>query len=181
MTHGEAWHFMRMGRMIERADKTSRILDVKYYILLRSSSDIGTPFDEIQWAAVLRSASAFEMYRKRHARISPTEIVEFLLFDLCFPRAVRFCLNEARDSLHAISGTPLGQFRWAPERLLGQLCSELAYDAVDEVIAKGLHEFIDDLQNKLNLVGAGIHETFFARRAPVRRTGQLATSYAGVQ
>ena len=168
MTHGEAWHFMRMGRMIERADKTSRILDVKYYILLRSATEVGTPFDEIQWAAVLRSASAFEMYRKRHGRISPTGIVEFLLFDLEFPRAVRYSLNCARNSLHAITGTPLGQFRWGPERLLGQLCSELAYEAVDEVLAKGLHEFIDDLQDKLNLVGRGIHETFFARRVPAQ-------------
>ena len=168
MTHGEAWHFMRMGRMIERADKTSRILDVKYFILLRSALDIGTPLDEIQWAAVLRSASAFEMYRKRHGRIVPNHIVDFLLFDLEFPRAVRFCLNRARDSLHAISGTPLGQFRWEPERLLGQLCSELAYDALEEVIAAGLHEFIDELQKKLNLVGSGIHDTFFARRVPTQ-------------
>ena len=138
---------------------------------------MGTPFDEIQWAAVLRSASAFEMYRKKHGRISPRAIVEFLMFDLEFPRAVRFCLNSARNSLHAISGTPLGQFRWSPERLLGQLCSELAYESIDEVLAKGLHEFIDELQNKLNLIGGGIHETFFARRAPVR-SARLANSHA---
>ena len=180
MTHGEAWNFMRMGRMIERADKTSRILDVKYYILLRSANEVGTPFDEIQWAAVLRSASAFEMYRKRHGRISPTGIVQFLLFDLEFPRAVRYCLNCARDSLHAITGTPLGQFRWAPERLLGQLCSELAYEAVDEVLASGLHEFIDDLQDKLNLLGLGIHETFFARRVPAQ-TAKRTTAFNSAQ
>ena len=72
--------------MLERADKTSRILDVKYFILLRSAADVGTPFDDIQWAAVLRSASAFEMYRKRHGRISPEGIVEFLLLD---PRVSR--------------------------------------------------------------------------------------------
>ena len=59
MTHGEAWHFARLGRALERADKTSRILDVKYFILLRSVEDVGTPFDDIQWAALLRSASAF--------------------------------------------------------------------------------------------------------------------------
>lgn len=168
MTHGEAWHFMHMGRMIERADKTSRILDVKYYILLPDSTEVGTPIDEIQWAAVLRSASAFEMYRKRHGRIEPREIVQFLMFNLEFPRAVRFCLNSARDSLHAISGTQLGQFRSSPERLFGQLCSDLAYLAVEEVIAKGLHEFIEELQDKLNRVGTGIHETFFARRAPIQ-------------
>ena len=113
MTHGEAWHFSRLGRMLERADKTSRILDVKYFLLLRSADEVGTPFDDIQWAAVLRSASAFEMYRKRHGRISPRGVVDFLMLDREFPRAIRFCLLAARDSLHAISGTPLGTFRHA--------------------------------------------------------------------
>ena len=71
MTHNEAWHFLRLGRHLERADKTSRILDVKYFLLLPNAADVGTTYDDIQWAAVLRSASAFEMYRKRHGRISP--------------------------------------------------------------------------------------------------------------
>src|SRR5208337_955074 len=119
MTHGEPWHFAKLGQMLERADKTSRILDVKYFILLRSAADVGTPFDDIQWAAVLRSASAFEMYRKRYGRISPRGVVDFLILDPEFPRAIRFCLLAARDSLHAISGTPLGTFRHAPEKLLG--------------------------------------------------------------
>ena len=61
MTHGEGWHFCRLGRKLERADKTSRILDVKYFLLLPTIADVGTTFDDIQWAAVLRSASAFEM------------------------------------------------------------------------------------------------------------------------
>ena len=75
MTHGEGWHFSRLGREIERADKTSRILDVKYFLLLPAVADVGTTFDDIQWAAVLRSASAFEMYRKKHGRISPDRVV----------------------------------------------------------------------------------------------------------
>src|SRR5208282_6410476 len=91
MTHGEAWHFCRLGRKLERADKTSRILDVKYFILLRSVADVGTTFDDIQWAAVLRSASAFEMYRKTHGRIAPRRIVEFLLLNDEFPRAIHHC------------------------------------------------------------------------------------------
>ena len=77
MTHGEAWHFCRMGRSIERADKTSRILDVKYFILLPSPADVGTPYDDIQWSALLRSASALEMYRQRHGRITPANVVRF--------------------------------------------------------------------------------------------------------
>ncbi len=166
MTHGEAWHFNRLGRRLERADKTSRILDVKYFILLRSAEDIGTPFDDIQWAAVLRSASAFEMYRKRHGRIFPRKVVEFLLLDREFPRAIQYSLTGARDSLHAISGTPLGTFRHAPEKLAGQLCSELAFAEVDEIIDAGLHEYLDELQNCVNQIGAGIHETFFAFKSP---------------
>src|SRR2546428_756171 len=85
MTHGEGWHFCQLGRLLERADKTSRILDVKYYILLPKVSDVDTPFDDIQWAAVLRSASAFEMYRKKFGRIAPRRIVEFLITDQEFP------------------------------------------------------------------------------------------------
>ena len=88
MTHGEAWHFCQMGRMLERADKTSRILDVKYYILLRSVEEVGSPIDDIQWAAMLRSASAFEMYRKRFGRISPKGVVDFLMLDRIIARPI---------------------------------------------------------------------------------------------
>ena len=166
MTHGEPWQFLSLGRMLERADKTSRILDVKYYILLPSVADVGTPADDIQWAAVLRSASAFEMYRKRHGRISPHGVVKFLLLDPEFPRAIRFCLDRSREALHAVSGTPMCSFRIPAERLLGLLCSDLAYASVDEVVHSGLHEYLDDLQTKMNGVGLGIFETFLARRVP---------------
>ena len=69
MSRGEAWHFRRLATSIERADKTSRILDVKYYLLLPSAADVGTPVDTNQWAALLKSVSALEMYRKQHGRI----------------------------------------------------------------------------------------------------------------
>jgi uncharacterized alpha-E superfamily protein len=166
MSHGEPWHFFLMGQMLERSDKTSRILDVKYFILLRSAQDVGTPFDDVQWAAVLRSASAFEMYRKRHGRIAPKSVVEFLLLDREFPRAVQFCLLTARDSLYAVSGTPAGTFRYTPEKLLSQLCSDLSFTSVDEVINAGLHEYLDNLQTRMNQVAAGIYETFFALKTP---------------
>jgi uncharacterized alpha-E superfamily protein len=152
--------------MLERADKTSRILDVKYFMLLRSAADVGTPFDDFHWAAVLRSASAFEMYRKSCGRMSSEGIAQFLLLDPQFPRAIRFCLNSARESLHAISGTPMQSFSNPAERFLGKLCSELAYARIDDVIRGGLHEYLDDLQTKMNQVSLGIHDTFFARRMP---------------
>ncbi len=168
MTHGEAWHFCQLGRMLERADKTSRILDVKYFILLPKPTDIGTPFDDIQWLALLRSASALEMYRQRHGRISPVNVVKFLVLDREFPRAVLHCLTRANESLHSISGTHPGGFSNRAEQRLGQLRAELAYTQAEEVIASGLHEFVDDLQTRLNAVGTSIQESFFEMRRSTR-------------
>jgi uncharacterized alpha-E superfamily protein len=164
MTHGEGWHFLQLGRMLERADKTSRIVDVKYFLLLPTIEDVGTTVDDMQWAAVLRSASALEMYHKGHGLIAPTRVVEFLLLNREFPRAIHYCLMAARRSVHAISGTPDGMFRNPVEQLLGALCSELAYAQIDDIILEGLHEYLDILQTRMNQVGAGIHETFFAAR-----------------
>jgi uncharacterized alpha-E superfamily protein len=164
MTHGEAWHFCRLGRMLERADKTSRILDVKYFILLPKPTDVGTPFDDIQWLALLRSASALEMYRQRHGRISPVNVVDFLVLDREFPRAVLHCLTRANESLHAISGTHTGSYCNVAERRLGQMRAELAYTHAEDVIASGMHEFVDSLQTRLNQVGDSIHDCFFAMR-----------------
>jgi uncharacterized alpha-E superfamily protein len=162
MSHGEGWHLCRLGRLLERADKISRILDVKYFILLPAVSDIGTPFDDIQWAAVLRSTSAFEMYRKRHHHLTPDQIVDFLLLDREFPRSIHYCLVKADESLHAISRSPVGTFCNPAEQHLGQLRAELAYARVQDVITAGLHEFLDAFQTKLNSVGDSIFETFFA-------------------
>lgn len=164
MSHGEPWHFTRLGRMLERADKTSRLVDVKYYILLPSVTDIGTPFEDIQWSAVLKSTSALEMYRQKHGRISPHPVVDFLVLDRHFPRAIHYCLARAEESLHAISGTPIGSFGNIAERRLGQLRSELAYARVEEIITGGLHEFLDNLQTKVNLVGDAIYATFLTLR-----------------
>jgi uncharacterized alpha-E superfamily protein len=166
MTHGEGWHFLHMGRMLERADKTSRLLDVKYFILLRSVEDVGSAYDDIQWAAVLRSASAFEMYRKRFGRIFPRGVADFLLLDREFPRAIQFCLLSARDSLYAISGTPVGTFRNSAEKVLGQVCSDLAFASVEDIFNQGLHEYLDDLQSRINQVGTEIFETFLALKTP---------------
>lgn len=164
MLHGEGWHFYRMGRLIERADKTSRLLDVKYYILLPSLTDIGTPLDDIQWAAVLRSASALEMYRKRHGHIAPDNIVKFLVLDHEFPRSIHHCLTAANDSLHQLSGTPMGMYRNLAEQRFGQLRAELAYADIEQIIARGLHEFLDSFQRKLNLADQCIYDIFFALR-----------------
>jgi uncharacterized alpha-E superfamily protein len=165
MSHGEAWRFCRLGRKLERADKTTRILDVKYFLLLPAVHDVGTPIDDIQWAAVLRSASALEMYRKRHGRVASERIVDFLLLEREFPRAVHYCLIHADEALHAISGTHSGTFSNAAEQRLGQLRADLAFTAVADIIAAGLHEYLDVLQGRLNRLNDAIRETFFVAPA----------------
>ncbi|UZQ54977.1 alpha-E domain-containing protein [Trichothermofontia sichuanensis B231] len=163
LSHNEGWHFGQIGRLLERADKTARILDVKYFILLPSVQDVGTMMDEVQWIALLKSASAFEMYRKRRKhRITPIGVVEFLVLDREFPRAMRFCLLQAERSLHQITGTPAGTWSNPAERALGRLRSELDYITAEEIIQTGLHEFLDSLQLQMNEVGQQIFETFFA-------------------
>lgn len=167
MTHGEGWHFLRLGQRLERADKTSRMLDVKYFILLPDVDYVGTPYDNIQWAAVLRSASSLEMYRKRFNRIIPRQVADFLIFDIDFPRAIRYCVVTAESSLHTITGAPAGSFRTEAEKRLGRLRAELDYTGIDEVMRIGMHEYLDELQLKLNHVSDAIFETFFALRPAV--------------
>jgi uncharacterized alpha-E superfamily protein len=164
MSHTEGWHFSRLGRLLERADKTSRILDVKYFLLLPQPTDVGTTLDSLHWGALLRSASAFEMYRKRHGAIVPPKVVEYLLLDRRFPRTVRYCLNKAERSLHAITGAAIGTWTNGAERELGRLNAELSYADTKEILGRGLHEYIDDLQKRLNYVSQSVYDTFFAMK-----------------
>jgi len=161
MSHGEAWNFARIGMMMERADKTSRLLDVKYFMLLPQADLVNTPVDNIQWMAVLKSASAFEMFRKAHHRITPRNVADFLIFDSQFPRSIRHCVAKAQICLHRISGSPPGSAQNAAEKRLGRLASDLAYTDVDEVVAHGMHEYMDGLQTRLNTVDEAIGTTFF--------------------
>jgi uncharacterized alpha-E superfamily protein len=162
MSHGQAWQFFQLGRLLERADNMTRLLDVKYFLLLPSLEHVGGAVDEMEWSILLRSATAFEMYRKQYGRITPENVIEFLLLDKEFPRAVLFCVLGAEESLHAITGSPRGAYRNSAEQRLGRLSSELAYTQVYDIIASGLHEFLDGFQSRLNEVGSAISDTFFS-------------------
>jgi uncharacterized alpha-E superfamily protein len=161
MSHGEAWNFARIGMMIERADKTSRILDVKYFMLLPRADLVNTPIDNIQWTAVLKSASAFEMFRKEHHQITPRKVAGFLIFDNQFPRSIRHCISKAQICLHRITGSPPGSANSTAEKRLGRLKADLEYIDIDEVIDHGMHEYLDGLQIRLNQVDEAIGTTFF--------------------
>ncbi|WP_159786484.1 alpha-E domain-containing protein [Sodalinema gerasimenkoae] len=162
MSHNEGWHFGQLGRLIERADKKARILDVKYYILLPSAQLVGTPLDQIQWIALLKSASAYEMYRKYQHRIIPASVAEFMILNREFPRSISFCVQEAERCLHQITGTPVGTWCNGAERSLGQLCAKLGYITIQDIIDNGLHEFLDGFQKELNAVDDQISATFFS-------------------
>ena len=160
MSHNEPWHFVRMGRKLERADKTSRILDVKYFILLPSARVVGTPYDDIHWSAVLKSVSGFSMYRKKHGRISPREIVDFLMMDrgvsaldpLLHPSARRIPACDHRQ--------PIGSYLYPSEQVMGLLRAELDFTPVERILTGGLHEYLDSLQEKMNTVDKCILNDF---------------------
>jgi uncharacterized alpha-E superfamily protein len=166
LSRGLAWQFCRLGQWIERAEKTTRLLDVKYFILLPSVEDVGTPLDDLQWFAVLRSADALHMYRMKHGLIRPDRINEFLLLDRLFPRSVLFCLRAAQRCLHDVSGHPVGSFGNAAEQRIGQLVARLSYARAEDVIRAGMHQFLEDLQDQINQIDADVFQTYFTLRPP---------------
>lgn len=171
--HSESWHFGNLGRYMERADKTTRILDMKYYILLPKVEDVGSPIDLVQWTAVLKSASALEMYRQSVGRLIPTEIAKFLILDREFPRSIRFCVAHAANSLNHISGSNDRSYSNVAEKKVGHLRSDLDYIDMQEIFHSGLHEFLDEIQVRLNETHNAVHETFF--------TLQMEPSHAFVE
>ncbi|TWU46993.1 alpha-E domain-containing protein [Rubripirellula reticaptiva] len=174
MSHGEPWQFARLGRTIERADKTARILDVKYFMLLPKTDHVGSPYDALLWSALLKSASAFEMYRKRFRAIHPDRVVEFLILDQHFSRSIRFCVKGAERSLRLITGSESSSYASPVERKLGQLRSELDFADIGEILEGGLHEYLDTFQENLNLVGGAVFDTFFALK-PVSAGNKAAS------
>jgi uncharacterized alpha-E superfamily protein len=190
LSRGEAYHFAQVGRMLERADKTSRILDVKYFLLQpeksrssqspaqsqsqsqsqsqprsqsqsQSQNGGGTNADQGGWTTLLNSASALQMYRQIWHVTTPAAVSEFLLLDRNFPRSILRCVRRAQESLHSVTGTPLGSFEHESERLLGRLRSELDYANIEEIMGQGLHQYVDALQSQLNDVSGSIQKQFF--------------------
>ena len=165
-SRGEAWHFATIGYQLERADKTSRILDVKYFILLPNPTQVGSPVDVVQWGALLESTSGLQMYRRAHGRILPTNVLDFMILNPRFPRSLRHCVREAEASLRAISGTPAHTFSNPAEQILGQMNSQLNYARASDIISGGLHQFLDDFQGRVNQAGIAVAESFFRVAAP---------------
>ncbi|PZR76491.1 MAG: alpha-E domain-containing protein [Chthoniobacterales bacterium] len=163
MTHGEAWDFIHIGKLLERADCTSRILDIKYHILLPSGEKVGGVIDTIQWMSVLKSCSALEAYRKIYVgQVAPWRVAEFIIMHSGFPRSIRFSVDCFDASLHHISGSDEANFANEAERLSGRLRSDLAYITIGDIFKFGLHEYLERIQDRLAAISRALHETYCA-------------------
>jgi uncharacterized alpha-E superfamily protein len=148
--------------MIERADKTTRILDVKYFLLLPSPQEVGGVLDELQWISLLRSAGAYQMFRQsRDPVITPKAVAAFLLLDPVFPRSVRYCLDRIQGTLAIVHGRSVPGAPDDLECLSALMQARWSYTRIDELIAGGLHEAIDALQQDLNRLHSLIHDRYF--------------------
>ena len=159
MSHDVAWNFTHLGTLLERADQTSRILDVKYYILLPDVSMVGMALDTVQWNAVLKSVGAYEMFHRRNSNVTPHNVAEFLLLSEDFPRSLRYCLEKAEQCLKNIA-FPI-KSNAESIRLLGKLRSDISFTTIEEIIEHGLHEQIEKVQIRLNELGNQIWKDFF--------------------
>ncbi len=161
ISQSDGWHFSRIGRLLERADKTSRILDIKYLMLLPKKVNVGSTFDLVQWTALLKSVSAYDMYRKHYGKLTSMDIIAYLIFDKKFPRSILSCLIRVDHSLRAISRSDDDQINQA-QKQLGQLRAFLEFSDINDIIQGGMHEYLDDLQSSLNNLSASLFETFFS-------------------
>lgn len=161
LTHGEGWSFLQLGKYIERADSASRILDLKYHVLLPNGEQVGGHVDTLQWIAVLKSCSAFEAYRKIHTgQVTPWSVAEFIALHDTFPRSIRFCVDQLVHALHALSGCDPTHFSNEAERLAGRLCSDLDYATIGDIFKIGLHQYLDGIQLRLIEIAGAMHKTY---------------------
>ncbi len=148
----QSWAFYCIGKYIERGDQTSRLVDIKYHTLLPSVDDVGGALDVSQWHALLRAASAYQAYRRVNPNfMTPASVAGFLLTDHAFPRSVTVCVRQVEIHLGQLSsGYGLrGAYR-AQERL-DALRAALTDQSISDILARGLHEFLDWVQ--LQLIG----------------------------
>ncbi|HUB66472.1 MAG TPA: alpha-E domain-containing protein [Candidatus Methylacidiphilales bacterium] len=160
MTHGEDWDFIQVGKYLERADMTTRILDANDEIFITQPA-VSQTAGTLQWSAILRSCSSHDAYRKFYvAQVEPDKVVEFLILNEFFPRSIRFCVQSLNDALRRISGCKEEHFTNLAEKLSGRLVAELNYSALEDIKTVGMHKYMDELQIKLNSISNAIFQTY---------------------
>jgi uncharacterized alpha-E superfamily protein len=153
----DTYHFIRLGTLLERADNTARILDVKYHTLLPSAADVGGAVDYYQWGALLRSVSGFEAYRKIYSDvITPRRVAELLILREDMPRSLHACLNLIYETLQRLCDEHTHEI----ERAAGELHAKLHFGRTDDIIAFGLHEYLTDFLERISMLGNEISRHF---------------------
>ncbi len=156
----KAYHFIRLGTLLERADNTARILDVKYHVLRPHGDEGATDF--YQWGALLRSVSAFEVYRKVYRDvITPERVAELLILRDDMPRSLHFCMNGVVKNLELIANSHSGE----TQRQAGLLHAKLHYARVGDILEQGLHEWLTDFMDHIYMLGDGISQDFLVPMA----------------
>ncbi len=161
MLQDEAFHFLRLGTFLERADNTARLLDVKFHAVESEFHGLAPAreheADFYQWSAVLRSVSAFEVYRKVYRdAISPERVAELLILRRDMPRSLHASLREVVDNLAQVSNDHSAE----TQRRAGRLLADLQYGRIDEILATGLHAFLTQFLDRVNDLGAGVSRDF---------------------
>ena len=153
----EAWHFIWLGTYLERADSTSRILDVKYHLLLPHGEQAGGSADYYQWSALLHSVSAFEIYRRVYRDlITPRRVAELLVLRDDMPRSLRSCVSGVYTHLLAVRNAQSGE----TERRAGELQASLHFGRIEDIFALGLHEYLVRFLGRIQDLGECVARDF---------------------
>ncbi|MBC7952656.1 MAG: alpha-E domain-containing protein [Rhodospirillaceae bacterium] len=154
MLRDEAFSFVRLGTFLERADNTARLLEVRSQGVTAETRVVEAS-DQLHWAAVLKSVSAYKAYRAlTRDDVSPAGVAEMLIMNADVPRSLHFCLNAVSEILERIS--PVAECT----RLAGALHAQLHYGRLDQILAEGLDGFVTDFLARNNEVGSQIHADF---------------------
>jgi uncharacterized alpha-E superfamily protein len=160
LMHDEGWHFIQLGRHLERAEKVLRILDSKFGLLERSDT-ADLPINNLQWGAVLKNCAAYEAYQRLYiSRVEPERVVEFLLANPDFPDSVRFCLSRIMQSLTEISGRLPDRCDDEVVRTVGRLLSDLVYLDGDALDGERLHSFLGDALIRCARIGSLLQQQY---------------------
>jgi uncharacterized alpha-E superfamily protein len=157
LSHDEGWHYIQIGRFIERATTTAAMLEAPFRESSGGESGLG---EYVEWIGLLRACGAFEAYCKHYtADLRPERIAEFLLLSADFPRSVRFVIDRVEDSLRAIART-MGRPNGRPERFAGRLKATLAYGQIDEIMADSPLRYLENIRKQCEQVHAALYQTY---------------------
>jgi uncharacterized alpha-E superfamily protein len=158
MTRGEAFGFYMLGFFLERSDMTCRVLDVKYHLLLPDVSMVGSPLDYYQWAALLKTMSGFEAYRRKYPTLQPADVASFVILDADFPRSLRFAVDRMQQALVSV-GTPGARSDAAAAAQ--DLSSLLDKQDPSSLLAVGLHEFLGEFLRRISALHEALEDEYF--------------------